>query len=435
MDRLAYSSCKKIKSSIDKHVENFGNQFIVFGIFGSLNYPIYWLIWRFFSIQSYENLSLRIVATLLCIPLIFTKYWPSYLKTWLPAYWYLTLTFCLPFFFTFMLLKNNLNSIWLMSTTAVLFWLILLVDEISFIIITIIGVIGGYLLYYFLNGVLPEADYQGIISQYVGVFLVGLIFAYNKENIKKEKLRTIVTIAESIAHELRTPLQTIAAGAEGIKLFFPKLTETYAIAKNAKLPIPKIDESHYNSLTKSLDNILSEVNSSFTFINMLLINANETGVSSKYETCSILECINLALSRYPFDSGECELVVVENQSDFNFKGDQELMIHVIFNLLKNSLYYIKAANKGKIFIRIKCDQRFNKLYFKDTGKGISKKILPHVFERFFSHTYHGTGIGLAFCKLVMKNFGGDIVAKSIEGEYVEFIMHFLKQQSVLDQEK
>lgn len=60
----------------------------------------------------------------------------------------------------------------------------------------------------------------------------------------------------------------------------------------------------------------------------------------------------------------------------------------------------------------------------DTGKGISKDILPHVFDRFFTRTQHGAGVGLAFCKMVMHSFGGDIRCQSEEGKHTLFSLSF-----------
>ncbi len=99
---------------------------------------------------------------------------------------------------------------------------------------------------------------------------------------------------------------------------------------------------------------------------------------------------------------------------------------MLFNLLKNSLYYIKAAGKGRIFIRTEADTKksMNTLIFKDTGKGIAKEILPNIFEPFFSRRHHGTGVGLAFCARVMEAHHGTIHCDSVEGEYVTFEMRF-----------
>jgi signal transduction histidine kinase len=101
-----------------------------------------------------------------------------------------------------------------------------------------------------------------------------------------------------------------------------------------------------------------------------------------------------------------------------------MMTHILFNLLKNALYYIEASGKGDIHIWLENDEGKNTLHFKDTGPGISATLLPSIFERFFSRRKHGTGMGLAFCKSVMQEIRGDIQCRSKEGEYTEFVLTF-----------
>ena len=94
--------------------------------------------------------------------------------------------------------------------------------------------------------------------------------------------------------------------------------------------------------------------------------------------------------------------------------------------MKNSLYYIKVAGKGEIYIWSEKEQSCNKLYFKDTGKGMTKEMVKQVFDDFFSKTDYGTGIGLSFCKKVIKDMNGKIECSAVEGEYVQFVLTFPK---------
>ena len=60
----------------------------------------------------------------------------------------------------------------------------------------------------------------------------------------------------------------------------------------------------------------------------------------------------------------------------------------------------------------------------DTGPGITKEQLPHVFERFFRDEGQGersgTGLGLAIARQIVLSHGGDIGVSSQEGKGAEF---------------
>jgi two-component system CAI-1 autoinducer sensor kinase/phosphatase CqsS len=176
-----------------------------------------------------------------------------------------------------------------------------------------------------------------------------------------------------------------------------------------------------------------EVEQSNGIIDMLLMNAKPLKINpTDFEICSISYAIDETLKRYPFSIGEKELISWESTNDFLYKGKNLLTIHVLFNLIKNSIYYIMEAGRGHIEISIlpatNNESKYNFLRFRDTGSGIDAKVLPHIFDKFFSDTYHGYGIGLAFCKMVLRGYGGDITCQSIKGEYTEFMLMFPKVQ-------
>ena len=96
-------------------------------------------------------------------------------------------------------------------------------------------------------------------------------------------------------------------------------------------------------------------------------------------------------------------------------------------IILNDVYgFIIDVNdfKGCINISISIENEFNILHIKDTGKGMSEDIKDKIFNKFYSRTKHGTGIGLSFCSLVMSAFDGYIECISEEGEFTEFLLYF-----------
>jgi signal transduction histidine kinase len=246
---------------------------------------------------------------------------------------------------------------------------------------------------------------------------------------EEEKARqTAMLLAGAIAHEMRTPLMGIAAEARWLTKVMPVLLDCYQqVISSAPESIEEpISPIHLKTLPHVSDILDKTTRNAFTIIDMLMMNLKDTPMDSSLEICSINSCIREALSAYPLTDKEQTLIHWEENKDFSFKGNDLLIHHVLFNLLKNGLFYVKKSGGSGIFIRTEITDNANILSFKDTGAGIPSDILPHIFERFFSRTNHGTGIGLAFCKMVMEGLGGSIACHSVEGEFTEFKLLFPK---------
>lgn len=242
----------------------------------------------------------------------------------------------------------------------------------------------------------------------------------------QHKLDGMTLVSSSVAHELRTPLASLNMDVDFIKEALPKLIHAYRLAKEANLPVETIRKSEIDALEKSIYSMHNEIGASFAFINMLLLNLNPVANVSQVQLFSINQCISDAIQRYPFSGNQKDLILwKENKAnDFLVKGELLLVIHVLFNLIKNALYYVAKAGKGNIEIWPEKGELYNRIYFKDTGTGIPPEILPAIFKRFYSQTYHGAGVGLTFCEWVMQNLGGKITCESVLGDYTLFVMSF-----------
>ena len=402
-----------------------------FAILAIVAFPLYWCVWKFIFPQRYESLTLRLIGTALFVPMLFSRHWPGWLKSRLPYYWYFSLLYSLPFFFTYMLLKNQGADVWIGSALVAVFVMILLLDW-----VTLIGqfVLGSSLavLAYTLTSDVPLAAFERWDYLAIALFAVaaGAVANYDSERIRIEQERAMLATAGSIAHELRTPLLSIRAGAAGLAHYLPALIEAHELAQRNDLPVSPIRATHVDSLKGVLARIDSEARHSNAIIDMLLVNARVTGaVEQTLQQCSMATCIDVAMQRYPFSEEERAVVFREGSGDFSFRGSELLMVHVLFNLIKNALRHITKAGKGEVSIRLAPSLSGHRLMVRDTGGGIPPDMLPHIFQRFYTSTGRddsvlGAGIGLAFCRDVMTSFGGTIECTSVHGDFTEFVLSF-----------
>jgi CheY-like chemotaxis protein len=95
---------------------------------------------------------------------------------------------------------------------------------------------------------------------------------------------------------------------------------------------------------------------------------------------------------------------------------------VLFNLLKNALYYLPIRPDMRVTVTVTC-QPAPAIVVHDSGPGIAPELLPRLFQEFqTAGKQEGTGLGLSFCRRVLRNLGGDILCHSEPGRFTEFTL-------------
>ena len=280
----------------------------------------------------------------------------------------------------------------------------------------------------FLTRKLPMRDSTGEVIGLIGIS-VDITADKALEDMKlkvmttEEGVKTSKLLAQIIAHELRTPFSAMDFMMDSLRQY---LTPMIIEAKNKGI-VPERSIKYLEAIPDRMSKILYSAN---RFIDMMLMMGNIDTLKAELAPLSMKQVMEYSLKSYPFMEGDEALLSLNLNEDFQIQGDVKLLEHVVFNLLKNAIYYVKAARKGKIEIWLEPTtakdnpHAFNVLHFKDTGKGITADILPFIFEPFFSRTRHGTGIGLAFCRRVMQEHHGMIACESVEGEFAHFTLSF-----------
>ncbi len=392
----------------------------IMGIFGLAGFPLFYYIWSYVFPQAYESLEFRLIIALLSIPWVLYPRLSYWFKSLFPAYMIISLWVMIPFFFCFMLLKNDWSLVWAMSTMAGLFLLILLINDWA---LTTMLISSAYIVAQIAVSLLDEttAGYAAFQPEYIPIFLFGIvgsiIFSHKKQIAQQSKISLLHSLSGSIAHEMRNPLSSITNAMGSIQAILPDK------------PGVRENSSHYNlsrSGLISLHNVIDEsseiVSRANTIIDSILASMQGKSIDPvNFKRLSAKTAISYALNSYSYASREeKELVHNATTDDFEFFGDKDLFSYVIFNLLKNALYYQDSAN-FRIDIFSVRNSLENSITIRDTGPGIPPGKLEKIFDSFYtSGKKGGIGLGLAFCRRVIEAFGGKILCNSKEKEWTEF---------------
>ncbi len=174
---IAYSQTK---------IQQYGAAYAPFGLFCCLNFIFPYFMWGHTMHAMHDlMLYLRVLGAVACGLLIVKDKWPTSLLPYLPTFWHLTLLFCLPFTSTVMFLITQGSVEWLINVAITIMFLIILVDWVSFIILTGLGVFLGIFFHQIVVGPISiQLDFStGYLLVYQVVFatLIGLLFARRKQ--------------------------------------------------------------------------------------------------------------------------------------------------------------------------------------------------------------------------------------------------------------
>lgn len=202
------------------------------------------------------------------------------------------------------------------------------------------------------------------------------------------------TFLANVTHEIRTPLNAIVGFSDLLSIEDdPALRETYTslIKSNNELLLNLVND--VLDISKIESDLLS-----FTYSDVHLPSV----MHDVFQTMQfrVPEDVTLTLDPCP------EIVL---------NVDKNRMMQVLINLLTNATKY---TEKGSIRFGYGIRGGFVRFYVTDTGSGIPKAELEHIFGRFvqLSGNKQGIGLGLAICKGLVSKMGGTISATSKVGK-------------------
>lgn len=97
-----------------------------------------------------------------------------------------------------------------------------------------------------------------------------------------------------------------------------------------------------------------------------------------------------------------------------FDADQDLLLQVLMNLLKNSIY--STASGGEVSLTGAEDERIVRIAVSDTGCGMTEQEKEKMFDPFFTTRKTGTGLGLAVSHQIVEQHGGVFEVETAPGK-------------------
>ncbi len=239
------------------------------------------------------------------------------------------------------------------------------------------------------------------------IYKTTIMLKESAENSKKDKIELKKSL-EDISHQIKTPLTSILIILDNL------------------IDNPNMDESTRYEFIRDVKREVVNIN--FLIQAILKLSSLESNtVSYIKEKNNINTILESAIKNV---STLCDLKNVEielkDKPDIELVCDSKWQIEALTNILKNCIEHSKSG--GKVIISCENNNAYIQLVIKDFGDGISKKDLPHIFERFYkgeNSTPDSIGIGLALSKAIIEQDNGKIDVKS-DKDGTQFIIKYFR---------
>ncbi|MDK2880217.1 MAG: hypothetical protein PWR06_2933 [Thermoanaerobacteraceae bacterium] len=203
---------------------------------------------------------------------------------------------------------------------------------------------------------------------------------------------------QNVSHDLKTPLMSIKAYAEGIKdgVFEGKERE------------------------EGIDVIIKEAGRLKNMVDDILLLSKLESVKDAYNFADIdiLDVVREVWEKVEVigkNQGK-KMQLGIPQGRIMIKGDGEKLVNALLNILSNCIRHADST----VMLKVLQEAGRIKILIRDDGEGFKQEDLKRVFRRFFKGEKGDSGLGLAIAKAVIERHGGSISAANSRSGGAEF---------------
>lgn len=227
--------------------------------------------------------------------------------------------------------------------------------------------------------------------------------------LERKEIDAWVKLIRVLSHEIMNSLAPITSISQSLK----KLWEE-------KL-MKQVNKSQDSDLNKTLDglNVISQTNQdliqfvqSYRVLSKAPIPKLDRVVAN-----SFFDRLNILLS--PIKEGfSGELKLYTPDKNFSFIADEQMLIQVIINLVKNAseAFLEEAHSNPSIKVSARQNGVITEIIVSDNGPGIPNEIQDEIFVPFFTTKDSGSGIGLSYSRQIVRAHGGSLLFQPKSGK-------------------
>ena len=238
------------------------------------------------------------------------------------------------------------------------------------------------------------------------IYKTTIMLKESAENSKLDK-NNLKKALEDISHQIKTPLTSILIMLENL------------------IDDPKMDPTIRNDIIKDIKREVININ----FFVQAILKLSKFDSNTIHFIRNTFDLNDILKDAVKNVSMLCDLknikINIKSSEKVNIYCDYKWQVEAITNILKNCVEH--SFENNIIDILVNKNNVYSFLQIRDYGYGISKKDLPHIFERFYkgeNSSCERIGIGLSLTKSIVENDNGTISVKSNENGTIFKIKYF-----------
>jgi two-component system, NtrC family, nitrogen regulation sensor histidine kinase NtrY len=229
-----------------------------------------------------------------------------------------------------------------------------------------------------------------------------------KGELERKEIDSWVKLIRVLSHEIMNSLAPVTSIAQSLKkIWKEKMDEPSRL---------NIDSDTAQSTINGLDVIADRGDALIRFVQSYrMLTKVPNPILKSQKVFALIDSISILVSTFK-DGNNVSIQVKYPATDFDVILDEQMLMQVILNLVKNSVEALKGREDGVIEIEVNRTQEGKSLFrIIDNGPGIEDEISDEIFVPFFTTKEGGMGVGLSHSKQIVRAHGGTINCQSKPG--------------------
>ena len=233
--------------------------------------------------------------------------------------------------------------------------------------------------------------------------------------MERERLASLGQLIGGIAHNLKTPIMSIAGATQGLENLIKEYDES--------IDDPLVDSQDHHEIAREMQSWLPKIRAHTEYMSDIITTVKGQAVAlsndegSSFTVGELVKKVNILMKHELKNSYIYLNVMMKTDENVTLNGDVNSLVQVVNNMISNAIQAYNGERDKNIELEV--SKRANEVIFtvRDYAGGLPKEVQSKLFkEMVTTKGKNGTGLGLYMSYSNIKaRFGGDIIFEVDEG--------------------